>query len=351
MGWYGSNYSPHMKKAAIAVNIFLIPYTWYRHLAMAFWCAAWGLVGWAAVLTVFVKLSPAWHPAMDGTVLLSSLAGVIAFASIAGEAALRRRSLLDSIWRVFLGMALSVGLSMAAYWFWLEVFNRFVFPTDSEFYALDSSLVSLRYRFGAFALAGVASGAGPLLLRRWRGWFDHLAGGAAAGLTGGAVWHWLNYQSQGSDLFWAGAGLGLAWGFVHGLLVWGIPNDLYAGWLRVMSWNRYSRRIPVDSLDGRPTERFVGHFTRGLDLFLPANDGVMEMHVSVVVDEAQQYSARGLSLQPTRVKRFLERINLRYDPRRPAPLATKLSSGDRIELGDGENLAELEFLMLPKEER
>ena len=110
-------------------------------------------------------------------------------------------------------------------------------------------------------------------------------------------------------------------------------------------------RIPVDAEDGAPTERFVGHFTRGLDLFLPGEDGVMEMHLSVVVNEKQQYSARGLSLQPTRVKRFLEKINLRYDPRRPAPLATKINSGDRIELGEGQHLAELEFLMLPKEER
>ena len=109
--------------------------------------------------------------------------------------------------------------------------------------------------------------------------------------------------------------------------------------------------VPVDSLDGAPTERFVGHFTRGLDLFLPADDGVMEMHLSVLVDEEQGYSARGLSLQPTRVKRFLEKINLRYDARRPAPLATKLNSGDRIELGEGDHQAELEFLMLPKEER
>jgi len=330
------------------VNIFLIPYTWYRHLAMAFWCSAWGIAGWAGVLTVFVKLSPSWNPAMDGSILLSTLSGTIALASITGEAALRRRSLLDSSWRVILGTGLSVLLAMLAYWVWGELFNRLIFSGDD---AVDSSLVSLRYRFGAFALAGLASGLGPLLLRKGTGWFNHAAGGMAAGLVGGAIWHGLNYRDLGTDLFWAGAGLGAGWGFVHGLLCWGIPNELYAGWLRVMSWNRYSRRIPVDSLDGEPTERFVGHFTRGLDLFLPADDGVMEMHVSVAVDEEQRYSARGLSLQPTRVKRFLEKINLRYDVRRPAPLATKLSSGDRIELGEGEHQAELEFLMLPREER
>ena len=75
----------------------------------------------------------------------------------------------------------------------------------------------------------------------------------------------------------------------------------------------------------------------------------MEMHLSVAVDEKQRYSARGLSLQPTRVKRFLERINLSYDARRPTPLQTRLSSGDRIELGD--DGTEVEFIMLPKEER
>ena len=330
------------------MNIFLIPYTWYRHLAMAFWCSAWGLAGWAGVLTVFVKLSPTWHPSMDGSILLSVLAGTIAFGSISGEAALRRRSLLSSAWRVALGTGLSVLLALLAYWLWSQVFNRIVFSGDDP---VNASLVSLRYRVGAFALAGLASGLGPLVLRKGAGWFNHGAGGMAAGLAGAAVWHLLNYQGHGSDLFWAGAALGAVWGFMHGLLCWGIPKELYAGWLRVMSWNRYSRRIPVDGEEGVSTERFVGHFTRGLDLFLPAEDGVMEMHLSVVVDGKQEYSARGLSLQPTRVKRFLEKINLRYDPGRPAPLATKLSSGDRIELGEGQHIAEIEFLMLPKEER
>ena len=328
------------------MNIFLIPYTWYRHLAMAFWCAAWGLMVWAVLLTAFVKLPLTWHPSMDGSIVICTMAGGISFASIAGEAALRRRSVFSSLWRLVLATSVTVGIALAGYWFFTQVVHRMLFSDQAALDAVDPSLVSLRYRVGVFLLAGVASGVGPLMLRKFRGWFSHLLGGASAGLAGGITWHLLNH---GSDLFYAGAGLGVAWGFVHGLLCWGLPDELYAGWLRVMSRTRHSRRIPIDSLDGEPSERFVGHFTRGLDLFLPADDEVMEMHLSVAVDEEQRYSARGLSLQPTRVRRFLERINLSYDARRPTPLQTRLSSGDRIELGDAGT--ELEFLMLPKEER
>jgi len=342
---------PQYERGGFSVNIFLIPYTWYRHLAMALWCAAWGLAAWAGVLTFFVKLSPGWHPALDGSILISTLSGTIAFASISGEAALRRRSVFASSWRLVLATGLSVGLAMLGYWFWTEVFNRLLYADQAALDAVDSSLVTLRYRVGAFALAGLASGIGPLVLRKGQGWLNHLSGGLASGLAGGATWHLLNYQGHGSDLFWAGAGLGLVWGFVYGLLVWGVPDELYAGWVRVLSWNRYSHRIPVDALDGSPNERFVGHFTRGLDLFLGADDGVAEMHVSVAVDDRQQYALRGLSLAPTKVRRFLERIELRYDARRPAPLQTTLKSGDRVELGEGEHQAELEFIMLPKEER
>ena len=133
---------------------------------------------------------------------------------------------------------------------------------------------SIGYHVDVFLLLGSPAG-GP-----WssEGGADrHLAGGAASGLAGGVAWHFLNFQDHGSDLFWAGAALGATWGFVHGLLVWGIPDDLYAGWVRVLTWNRYSRRIPVDALQGGPQERFVGHFTRGLDLFLAPDDGVAEM--------------------------------------------------------------------------
>ena len=75
-----------------------------------------------------------------------------------------------------------------------------------------------------------------------------------------------------------------------------------------------------------------------------------ELHASFVVDDAQNYAVRGLSVQPTVVKRFLERIDLRYDPRRPAPLETDLKMEDRILIGPNQETV-VEFLMLPKEER
>ena len=75
------------------------------------------------------------------------------------------------------------------------------------------------------------------------------------------------------------------------------------------------------------------------------------MSTARAVDRRQRYWLRGLSLQPTLLRRFLERIDLRYDRTRPAPLETRLTSGDRIEIGDGARNAEIEFLMLPREER
>jgi len=46
----------------------------------------------------------------------------------------------------------------------------------------------------------------------------------------------------------------------------------------------------------------------------------------------------------------LERVDLRYDPRRPAPLETDLRMEDRVFLGAGAAQTEVEFLLLPKEE-
>jgi hypothetical protein len=59
---------------------------------------------------------------------------------------------------------------------------------------------------------------------------------------------------------------------------------------------------------------------------------------------------RGLSVQSTVLKRLFAKVLLHYDPRRPAPLETELSMGDRVLMGAGTTYSEVEFVMLPKEE-
>ena len=235
-------------------------------------------------------------------------------------------------------------------WLWTTWSGPIVLPDAFEDDLADPTFVSLRMRVGAFFMAGFCTGAGPLVVRKGAGPFDHILAGMAAGLAGGAVWHLCNFTLY-FDLYLSGALCALTWGGVFGLLSWGIPDELYNGWLRVLSPHRFSLRIPVDALDRAPKERFVGHFPRGLDLWLANENGCAELHVSVAVDDKQVYRVRGLSLQPTRVRRFLERIDLRYDPRRPAPLETRLSSGDRIEVGEGQTSSTFEFIMLPREEK
>lgn len=338
------------------MNIFLIPYTWLRHFAMALWCGAAGLLAWWIVLTLTVRpgplihLVPAWPPGWDGPLLLGCMAGMIAMASVLGQGNLERWALWKraSLTLTAGGLAVFFTIVWFNLWHFVEASLIFSGPDHAD-HASDASLVSLRYRIGAFAMGGLSSGLGPIFVRKFNGWHTHLIGGVAGGLAAAAIWHAVNYRNF-DDLYLAGAALGFTWGVVYGLFVWGVPDSLYAGWLRVLSPNRYSRRIPIDAPDGGLKERFVGHFPRGLDLFLGAEDGVQELHVSIRVDGKQRYAARGLSLQPTMVRRFLERVDLRYDPRRPAPLETTLSSGDRIRIGSGAQRAEVEFIMLPREE-
>ncbi len=195
----------------------------------------------------------------------------------------------------------------------------------------------------------------PLPPPSWAQWatmgFSHAGGGLVAGLFGGAIWHAAgHYPALAGDLYLGSAAAAAAFGGLHGLLCWPIPDELYAGWIRVLSAERFGLRIPVPRPDGASAERFVGHFPQGLDLYLPAERGVAELHVSFVVDDRQRYTVRGLSVAPTIVRRALERVDLRYDPARPAPLETALKTEDRIFLGDDAQTV-IEFLMLPREEQ
>ena len=133
--------------------------------------------------------------------------------------------------------------------------------------------------------------------------FDHLFGGLAAGLISAALWHALSYIILGD--FYLASALGfMSMGFCFGTLVWGIPPDLYSGWFRVLSEHRYGHRLPILSSNENFGERFIGHFPRGLNLYVEHQHGVAEIHASFVGDETGRYAVRGLTQSPTVVKRF-----------------------------------------------
>ena len=329
------------------MNIFLIPYSWIRHIHVALVTSSAALLAWWAVLSWFVLLGPAWSAEWDGPVLLSAVSGATAGASMLSEGSLRRAPPLKLFGKTLGAAALAVLLTVGGTWLWGSIMLG-DHPDGG-----DPTLVSLRYELGAFLAAGFGCAVGPLAARKGEGWLNHLLAGAATALAAAAVWHICSYTEiiRGNDLFLASGLMSLTWGGVYGLLAWGIPDRLYAGWVRILSPTRFARRIPIDAPDGTPKERFIGRWVRGLDLWVPHQEGAQELHISVAVDSKQRYAARGLSLYPTRILRFLEKIDLRYDPRRPAPLKTRLYSGDRIEIGDGESQCVVEFIMLPREER
>ena len=330
------------------MNIFLIPFTALRHTSVAVVCAAACLVAWWLVLALSWQGAP-WSQEWDGAVFLGALAAAAGGSSVLAEGSLRRHRLPRRIGLAVAAAVLSLLFSFAWTWTWTALVGPLLLGKELA----DPSLVSLRYRVMAWVAAGFGAGLATMGIRRFKGGLAHLIGGVVAGLTGGLVWYTAGYSLWpiGKDLFLAAALGSTAFGFAFGLFTWGVPDELYAGWLRVLSVTRHARRIPVDAADGTVRERFVGHFPRGLDLFLPAQAGVMELHTSVLQGKNGEFRARGLTLQPTYVKRFLERVDLSYDKNRPAPLDTRLRSGDRIILGPPANPTVVEFLMLPREER
>ncbi len=364
------------------MNIYLVPFSWARHVAVAWVVAGAGVLAWWFTLVFIVVLGPwfwqaglLWRHGLEGAMYLANVAGALAFTSLYAEGALRRRTLP---WRWT--FALTAGafawvFSQVSYLLWSYIIPFFVSDEMIEV-AIDPSLVSLKYRALMWLFSGIGSGLAAWTVRvahrtvanRWSigldvGWVKrpvgiwqflgefvyHLGGGAAGAMLGAAVWHTFgHYSALFGDLYVAGAAAALVWGGTHGLLCWGVPDDLYAGWIRVLSHDRYGVRIPLDSQTGT-VERFAGHFPRGLDLYLPVERGVAELHASFLADENQRYSVRGLSVSPTVARRFLERIDLRYDPARPAPFETELKMEDRVLLGEKGQVT-LEFVLLPREE-
>jgi len=358
-----------------------IPYTWTRHLAAGLKAGSNMLVVWLVFQAFVVGAAPSleesgfyWLREAEFFVLLSTAAAVLAWTSVATEWGVRKRRLF---WRFFYS-------SVAGFAAWvftlllMLIVQALLLASGGEVWGetlTDPSLVSLRYRGAFWVAAGLGSGLGPWMARSMRFFQDrlgfddgtgpaikprwtslvtelyhHLMAGLTGSLLGASIWYacyalpWL-----GSDLY-IGSALGLVvWGVVHGSIAWILPEDLYGGWARLLTGQRFGKRIFLGKLDGVHTERFLGHYPRGLDLFVDATQGVEELHVSMVNDGRGRFTVRGLSYAPTRLRRFLEAIDLSYDVSRPAPLETQLSMEDRILVGSaGET--EFEFLMLPLDE-
>jgi hypothetical protein len=328
------------------LNIYLVPYTWARHVHVALTTGSCALLAWWCTLMWVGTVGPFWPLEADGAVYLGVIAGSIAGSSMLTEGGLHRHEIKWFLTRVPPAIAIAMGVSIGGA-FLIRSTGGAVLPDQVGLDAGDATLVSLRYSLLPFAVAGWGASLGTLVARKFADPLIHMGAGISSGLMGAGAWYlcnrWLFY-----DLYIAGALGGLTWGISFGLLAWGIPDSLYAGWLRVLSGSRFGRRIPIDA-EG-PKERFVGHFPRGADLWLPVEEGVQELHVSISVNDKQEYRTHGLSQYPVTLKRFLEKLDLRYDPRRPAPIVTRVQSGDRIIIGDGKRASELEFIMLPREE-
>lgn len=329
----------------IALNIRLVPYTWARDIHVALVCICTCLLAWWGLLGFCAWRGPFWSPTADLNVLL----GVIGMG--AGLGALLVEGTLEPQTKAWWKKGLLVTGPCALFVTHLgagfgAILTTRLVPGAAFDFGMAPLLSNLKYAVLSFAFAGLFFGL-------WMAWWRkapkafYATVGLSCGLASAMVWHLV---AGILDLYHASAFAAVTWGASFGLLAWGVPRRLYAGWVRVLSGSRFGWRVRVDGEEDGSAEIVLGHYSRGLDLWLPAEEGVRELHLSVAVDKSKNYTARGMSLYPTVVKRSLEKVDLRFDPARPAPLETPLRSGDQVIVGDGQAQTVLEFVMLPRKE-
>jgi len=373
------------------MNIRLIPYHWTRHLSVGLFVAGIATVMWWLVLNLFVVVFPMLVPDdptvnslvldqfYEGLFLMLMLSLAIAPSAILAEGILRRHAAQWILFKMFLAGFL--GFLFTALSVFLLDYILFSLGTSwensPEPILGGPATAGMRYKVGAWVLTGISSGFAVyfsritwFLIMKLRdrfqakipkfiklpqeyvvlpSYFNHAFGGLASGLLAAVVWHLLNYHLLG-DFYLASAMGFMTMGFMFGTLVWAIPPDLYSGWFRVLSHHRYGQRLPILGPNAEFSERFIGHFPRGLDLFVESEHGVAEIHASFVGDRSGKYAVRGLTQSPTTLKRFLERMDLTYEANSPVPLEADLKMEDILIMGGAGPKTEVEFLLLPKEE-
>jgi len=334
------------------MNRSLTPYAWSRHVSEALVVCAWVVVVWWALVTFLIDLGPTlglvWHPWFDTYLYFGAFSAVIAGSSVAIEQVHLRRPFMKRTVSsaVAAGIALLVSVSGIAI---IRVITGMVVSDGMRPLVEGGSLVTLRYTVMIWVWAGFATALGPLIVRKGASWRVQIAAGLVAAFIAGAVWHTCT-RLLFLDLYYASVAGPLVWALFYNSLAWPFPDQIYAGWIRVLSGPRAGHRIPIG--EGSQTiERIIGHYPRGLDLHLGANDGVAELHASVLRRADGSFAVRGLSQSPLLLKRMLERIDLRYDVRRPAPLESDLQMEDCLVLEHNKGSTALEFLLLPRGDR
>ena len=334
------------------MNRSLTPYAWSRHVSEALIVCAWVVVAWWALVTFLIDLGPAlglvWHPWFDTYLYFGTFTAVIAGSSVATEQVHLRRPFAKRVVSTLIAAGIAmvvavIGISV------IRVITGAVVSDGMRSLVESGALVTLRYTVLIWMWAGFATALGPLAVRKGASWRVQIGAGLVAALMAGAVWHTCT-RLLFFDLYYASVVGPLVWAFLYNSLAWPFPDQIYAGWIRVLSGPRAGHRIPVGEGD-QVIERIIGHYPRGLDLHLGANDGVAELHASVLRRADGSFAVRGLSQSPLLLKRMLERIDLRYDVRRPAPLESDLQMEDRLVLEHKQGTTSLEFLLLPRGDR
>ncbi len=153
------------------MNIYLIPYTWSRHMIMALYTGAAALLTWWAVLQFIVVMGPVMHDAglwwgqgVEGGAFLSLISGAIAGTAILGEGALRRR---PAVYRgVYALLAAFLAMFMTAFFCTLYLLIvPYLGSKAMRTVLVDTSLVTLRYRFFMWAAAGASAGLAAWFIR------------------------------------------------------------------------------------------------------------------------------------------------------------------------------------------
>jgi hypothetical protein len=143
------------------VNIYLVPYTWARHVHVALITGSTALVAWWTML-VYVQLFGApWPLEADGPVYLGVIASAVAVSSLLAEGGLHRHDLKWFVLRIPGGLALSFGVAVGGVLLF-RLIGGAILPDNLGIDAADPALVSLRYSLLAFAVAGLGSALGTL---------------------------------------------------------------------------------------------------------------------------------------------------------------------------------------------